>query len=149
MCSTLGNIPSGSSLMDALNILPLQSGLRLEAALDFYESLRMARIINHTRHDPRSLNIDLDDFMHNYKSTVRNILNLLELDLTTSEEISLEKDLNFYDVSTSTVYRWSMSNPFVNHVNTDRSHNEVDMMSMLETDEVISTMYKPILELMP
>lgn len=31
--------------------------------MDYYESMRMARIINHTRSDPDSLNIDLDVFM--------------------------------------------------------------------------------------
>jgi hypothetical protein len=44
--------------------IPLErAAIRVEAAVDYYESLRMARIINHTRTDPASLNIDLDHFM--------------------------------------------------------------------------------------
>lgn len=138
------------SLMEALETAPIDEGLRLEAALDYYESLRMARIINHTRTDTRSLNIDLDDFMHNYQDTIHKIVNLLQLDITSNEKEALIQELGFYDVTNSQLYRWSMSNPFtsINHVNTGRSHNELEMMMKLKSDELIMKMYTPILALM-
>lgn len=56
VCSSLG------VCCPRLLTLPLP-GLRVEAAIDYYESLRMARLLNHTSSDPASLNIDLDFFM--------------------------------------------------------------------------------------
>lgn len=54
LCSHLGSVPTNSSLSDALATKPRDSGLLIEAALDFYENLRMARIVNHTWNDPNT-----------------------------------------------------------------------------------------------
>ncbi len=61
----------GLSLMETLKLVPPEIGLKVEASVDYYETLRMARIFNHTYNDPYSLNIDLDQFMADYSNTMR------------------------------------------------------------------------------
>jgi hypothetical protein len=137
--------------MDSLLTVPLERGLKIEAAIDFYESLRMAQIIHHTRHDPHTLNIDLDHFMSNYADTVELILETIEIKKTLSPHAVkvLIKDLQFYDLNSSPLYRWSMSNPIFNHVDPHHEQDEgVDLNQLLLADEEISLLYEPILKLM-
>jgi hypothetical protein len=137
--------------MDSLLSAPLQDGLRIEAAIDFYESLRMAQIVHHTRHDPHTLNIDLDDFMAHYEVTLQLILKTLEIDKSLSPHTFkvLVNDLQFYDLNNSPLYRWSMSNPLFNHVDPHHEEEEgIDLKKMLEEDEEIRGLYQPILKMM-
>lgn len=108
------------SLEDSLINFTPQQGLLTEAAIDYYENMRMAKIINHTWYDPNSINMDLDYIMKNFEASTRAIL--LHLDLAVPNEIIEEivQSLNFFDLSSSPLYKLSMSNPFVNHVNTQR-----------------------------
>ncbi len=69
-CRNLGPMKT-LSLSDTLKLLPPKDGLRVEASIDYYETLRMAHIFNHTYHDPFSFNIDLDDLMSDYSHYVR------------------------------------------------------------------------------
>jgi hypothetical protein len=137
--------------MDSLLEAPLTQGLRIEAAIDFYESLRMAQILHHTRHDPHTLNIDLDDFMANYSGTVKLIVETLELKKHLSSHTLkvLSDDLHFYDINNSPIYRLSMTNPFFNHVDPHEEEEEgIDLNKILEEDEEIQALYQPILKLM-
>lgn len=62
------------SLSYGLQALPRTTGLRVQAALDYYENLRAAHIFNHTKNDPHSINIDIDDFAQNYDQILSSIL---------------------------------------------------------------------------
>lgn len=50
-CENLGPM-SDMSLTETLNQIPVVQGLRVEASIDYYETLRMARIFNETWADP-------------------------------------------------------------------------------------------------
>jgi hypothetical protein len=137
--------------MDSLLTVPLAQGLRIEAAIDYYESLRMAQILHHTRSDPHTLNIDLDHFMANYSGTVELIVQTLELKKHLSSHTleALSNDLHFYDINNSPIYRLSMTNPFFNHVDPHEEEEEgIDLNKMLEEDQEIRALYHPILKLM-
>lgn len=149
MCNTLPNITV--SLMHSLINLPIEQGIRIEAAIDYYETLRMAKIYHQTKNDPNSLNIDLDTFMSNYTGTLHLILDKLELSSKLPAETiaTIISDLEFYDVNKSPIYRLSMSNPFYNHVD---PHQEVgagiNLNEYIYNDSDITQLYKPILKLL-
>ena len=50
-CRNLGPMVN-LSLMDTLLTVPPEIGLRVEASVDYYETLRMAHIFNETWNDP-------------------------------------------------------------------------------------------------
>jgi hypothetical protein len=52
MCKYLGKHAETDSLQDVLKTLPVEQGLAAEASIDYYESLRMVRILEHTKDDP-------------------------------------------------------------------------------------------------
>lgn len=134
--------------MHSLETLPVQEGIRVEAAIDYYESLRMAQIISHTREDPNTLNIDLDTFMAHYSETVWKIVRLI--DFKESDEVinGIVQDSEFFDINNSPLYRMSMSSPIFNHVDSHRAENQVDLMEVILNDKSIVDMYAPIVRLM-
>jgi len=106
------------SIQEMLLNSPPAQGILTEAALDFYENLRMATIISETAGDPRTLNVDIDELNSNYAAVTLRMLEHLQGDgLVPARRIKeLHEDLAFYDLQSSPVYRWSMDNPIVNHV---------------------------------
>lgn len=146
ICKTLGKV--NISLMDALLQSEQSEGLAIEASLDFFENLRMARIYNHTFHDPDSLNIDLDLYMGNFAVTTRRLLKHLDLGLSNDEIERLVTDIGFFDISASTIYRWSMSNSFVNHINTKRPSVSQNFDYIIRSNQELMKAYDPILSLM-
>jgi hypothetical protein len=58
--------------------------------------------------------------MADYGGTMRTIISHLDLDLSNAEKRKLAKELDFYDVNESPIYRWTMTNPLVNHIDTKR-----------------------------
>lgn len=115
LCHYLGKIDQ--SLQISLQKEPLDIALGIEASVDYFESLRMAKIYEHTKKDPKTLNVDLDYLMKNYDEAIRQILVHLQMGLSEVEIDDLVIDLRFFDVNASPIYRWSMSNPFYNHIN--------------------------------
>jgi hypothetical protein len=146
MCHNLRGV--NESLMDSLKTLPIDAGIRLEAAIDYYENLRMARIVNHTYHDSRSLNIDLDFFMNNYELSVRLMLAHINLPMSERETESLVEELKFFDIESSPIYRLSMSNPLMNHINQNADAEREAIRHVLQTDAAINEMYRPVMELL-
>ena len=104
------------SIQEMLQTMPAKEGILAEAALDYYENLRMARIINETRADPHTLNVNIDDLNENFSDVTMRILRFLEGIVPSKRIHELHRDLGFYDLQTSPVYRWSMSNPIINHI---------------------------------
>ena len=104
------------SIQEMLLHSPPAEGILTEAALDYYENLRMATIINETAHDPRTLNVDIDDLNSNFADVTLRMLRHLEGIIPSRRIKELHEDLAFYDLQTSPVYRWSMSNPIINHI---------------------------------
>ena len=104
------------SIQEMLLNSPPAEGILTEAALDYYENLRMAHIINETAGDPRTLNVDIDDLNSNYAAVTMRMLQHLKGVIPAGRIDEFHADLAFYDLQTSPVYRWSMSNPIINHV---------------------------------
>jgi hypothetical protein len=104
------------SIQEMLLMQSARDGVLTEAALDYYENLRMARIINETAGDPHTLNIDLDDLNENFSEVTLRLLKFLEGIIPGRRLRELHHDLQFYDLQTSPIYRWSMENPIINHV---------------------------------
>lgn len=107
---------STPSIQEMLLNSPPAQGVLTEAALDYYENLRMATIINETAGDPRTLNVDIDDLNANYADVTMRMLVHLTGVIPADRIKEFHDDLAFYDLQTSPVYRWSMSNPIVNHI---------------------------------
>ncbi|KAJ1442874.1 XAP5, circadian clock regulator-domain-containing protein [Ochromonadaceae sp. CCMP2298] len=164
--SSTGNrqINPNPSLQQMLQSLPPREGVLVEAGLDYYEALRMATLISQTSADPlnRTLNIDIDDLSLNFAEVTRRMLQHFRGILTESQVADIHKDLAFYDLNSSPVYRWSMDNPFVNHLTggeggkkglkgSAQASEEVsskELFEALERDASVSAMYNPILKLM-
>lgn len=58
--------------------------------------------------------------MKDYGGTMRTIIRHLDLALGDNEKEKLANELDFFDVDNSPLYRWSMTNPLVNHIDTKR-----------------------------
>lgn len=167
ICKHLGG-GNGSSLQDMLQTLPPERGILTEAALDYYENLRMANIVHKTANDSRTLNIDLDDLSANYSDAIWAVLMHLR-DLIPNPDKALpalHQELMFFDLNSSPLYRWSMSNPLINHITSSSSsstnkgnlkgstgeHNgvvtSVQLLEALRSNTEITHIYGPVLKLM-
>lgn len=158
----LGVVNHSPSLQEKLKVYPPRRSILTEAALDYYESLRMAQILNHTADDPRTLNIDLDDMTAHYSKMTWQILHHLKDVIPSEVRRSLHDDLRFYDLNSSPLYRLGMSNSFVSHVHPvtaadHRTSNDSSLLppasserllSILQSDPIVTKLYQPIYELM-
>jgi len=145
-CKHLGS--TKGSLKDKLLGQSIAEGMLTESALDFYESLRMAKIVNQTWHNPDTLNVDLDDLIFFYKPMIRKVLRHIELDLNEKDFEKMASELDFFDTRNSLIYRLSMTNLFINHVDTTTSSEQMEeMMSDLANNEEFKTLYKPVMDL--
>lgn len=160
ICEHLGKM--NTSLQHTLQTVPENKGLLVEAALDFYENLRMAVLVNQTADDSRTLNIDLDYLTANYHEGTWLILRHLKDIIPPETLMALHGDLQFFDLNNSPVYRWSMSNPIINHVTSGESSSsgkKVDgsevvrwtskqMNEYLKKHPDVQRLYQPLLEKM-
>ena len=147
VCKHLGPV-ADNGLADSLTNWPVEQGVLAEAGLDYYESLTMALIANHTWHDPRSLNIDLDLFMQDFEGHTRAILKFLKLPHGASVVQSLTHDLMFFDINESPVYRAFMENPLYNHVNTNSNPQGQNASDIVRSNPELLEAYRPLLHLM-
>lgn len=148
LCEQLGGV--NRSMQASLLSLPEEQGVVLEAALEYYEILRMATLYNQTARDPHTLNVDLDDFTENFDNGTWRILKHLK-DLIPSTQLqTLHTDLAFYDLEHSTLYRWSMSNPLVNHVTAHQEGGKTtkELLQVLAAHPQVMALYQPIFDLM-
>ena len=165
MCDNLGQATvdhRSPTLQEKLKAYPPHRSILTEAALDYYESLRMAQILNHTADDPNTLNIDLDDMTAHYSKMTWQILQHLKDVIPREIRRSLHDDLRFYDLNSSPLYRLGMSNSFVSHVHPPTSADRASprlqsdssslssdyLLSILQSDPIVSKLYQPIYELM-
>lgn len=146
ICKYLSTV--NESLQKSLNSESLNHGLAIEATIDYYENLRMARVLNETRNDNRTLNIDLDFLMSNFEFSIRKIVDHLNLQLSENDYETLVKSINFYDTKSSYLYKWSMTQSPFNHINTNRNENQV-YIKYLERNADIANLYKRVFELLP
>eukprot|EP00597_Dinobryon_sp_UTEXLB2267_P000235 CAMPEP_0170070098 /NCGR_PEP_ID=MMETSP0019_2-20121128/8521_1 /TAXON_ID=98059 /ORGANISM="Dinobryon sp., Strain UTEXLB2267" /LENGTH=115 /DNA_ID=CAMNT_0010278299 /DNA_START=1005 /DNA_END=1352 /DNA_ORIENTATION=- len=111
----------------------------------------MARIFNETFSDPHSLNIDLDYMTGNFNQATKQLLSFLSPFIPNPHQRDrLHADLTFFDLKTSPVYRWSMENPVINHVNTQHSlrQSTLDFEKALKNHPDFMEAYRTIFELM-
>lgn len=153
MCDYLGSIDNETSIQTTFHTLPAEKGILIEAALDFYENLRMANLINQTVLDNHAINIDLDFLTSEYDQATLLILKHLKDFIPREMIASLHDELKFYDLNSSPMYRWSMSNPVINHVTstkTNEGHGKTskELMQILVNDARVKELYAPVLEKM-
>ncbi len=153
MCDHLGSINNETSLQTTFHTVPPEKGILIEAALDFYENLRMAKLVNQTVNDPHAINVDLDFLTSEYDTATMHILMHLKEFIPKDMINSLHYDLKFYDLNNSPLYRWSMSNPLVNHVTqskTNEGHgmSSKDLMQLLVANSAVMELYSEIFDLM-
>ena len=84
--------------------------------------------------------------MSNYEDTIHKILAHIQVDVSSAEQQRIAKDLQFFDLSSSPLYRWSMANPLVNHVN--QHSDNIDYDALVRSDDEIRKLYKPVFELL-
>jgi hypothetical protein len=108
------------------------------------------------------LNIDLDDMTAHYSKMTWQILQHLKDVIPREIRRSLHDDLRFYDLNSSPLYRLGMSNSFVSHVHPPTSADRASprlqsdgsslsseyLLSILQSDPIVSKLYLPIYELM-
>lgn len=144
LCNQLSSIDSDFSLSNRLKKISLIEGLRTQAALDYYENLRTARIVNHTRHDKNTLNMDIDHFANDFETMVKSLLDHLNLELNSAMHEYLVESMNWYDLKKSWTHRSLMK--AAKHIYRDK-HDELDkMMKIIKEDEFINALYQPIFE---
>jgi hypothetical protein len=153
MCDHLGSINNETSIQATFHTVPPEKGILIEAALDYYENLRMANLVNQTVNDPHAINIDLDFLTSEYDTATMQILMHLKDFIPNNMIKSLHYDLEFYDLNNSPLYRWSMSNPLVNHVTqskTNEGHGKSskELMQLLVSNPQVMGLYSHIFDLM-
>ena len=153
LCKNLSKIKKNISLSDNYKSMSTEDGLMAEASLSFYENLRMARIYNHTYRDPNTLNIDLDDISRDFKGSIRRIMNHLQLGLDDAAFRALERELQFYDLETSPMYKWTMESRLIKHVNTDGNNKRPEIKGIAEGlvasgQSDLAILYQEIFDLM-
>lgn len=136
------------TLKEALLSMPESEGLATEAALAFYENLRMARILNHTWSDPHSLNLDIDAFATDFRGNMVALLQHLDLGLSPPMMNSLADELDFYNTKHSLLYRWSMSSLLNNHLDTTGSERARRSAAELGAQHDFRAVYAEIMQLM-
>lgn len=154
LCRHLGTI--NGSLTEALLATPPERGALQEAALEYFESLRMARILNHTWMDPHTLNVDIDVMKSDFAGAVSAIVQHLGIAASSAEVRAIAGELAFFDYGSSPLYRWSISNPLFRHISVDSAPSGDKpgadekrlLMDALRSDNETSAMYRPVLELM-
>eukprot|EP01039_Chlorochromonas_danica_P009421 gene9423-10408_t len=148
LCANLGAV--NQSIQHTLKHAEEKQGVVVEAALEYYEILRMATLYNQTIRDPHTLNLDLDYFTENFDEGTWRILHHLK-DLVPSTLVeSLHQELAFYNLETSPLYRWSMSNPIINHVTANQKSGMTtrELVQVLSSNPDVMSLYKPIYDLM-
>ena len=147
ICNTLGQLET--SIQYQLETLSLNEGLKIEASLDFYENLRMMRIVDHTWNDPNTLNVNLDELAYNFKDSIKKILYHMEPNPDFREIDVLAKKLNFYDAETSYMYRvlHNLFNGEHIHKRSHRYEEEKKYYRILQEDKDIMKLYAPVLEI--
>eukprot|EP01038_Epipyxis_sp_PR26KG_P006781 gene6781-9289_t len=141
ICEHLGNM-GDKSLQEALQDSTPEEGLMIEASLDFYENLRMAKIISQTRSDHRTININLDDLSDElkYSSTISQILDHLKNHIPSkSKRDELFKLLQFFNYKVSPMYRLGMSNFLNNHIHTDKSSKSTPLQPIISTNSTLNS----------
>ncbi|RYH31542.1 hypothetical protein EON65_02400 [archaeon] len=148
ICKVLGNVTK--SVQHSLLTEEETKAIKVEAALEYYEILRMATLYNQTAHDPHTLNVDLDALTEHYEDTIWKILKFLRDLIPATELNGLNEALGFYNLDESPLYRWSMSNPIINHVTADKESgmSTQQLVDALRNDEEVMQLYRPILDLM-
>ena len=142
MCKYLSTIDS--PLSTAFNTYDSYRGIKIQALLDYYENLRIAQIYNHTFSDKRTLNIDIEEFFHNYDYAIKKILDHIQLYTKSLDSEYLSEKLKLYDIQSSFIYRLNLK--FNQYSDTEHTNFD-DMISSLKKDDDIIFLYSEILAL--
>ena len=148
LCAQLGRAVGGAPVADALSRRSAAEGLAVEAALQYFENLRMARVYNQTAGDPHTLHVDVDALLGNHAPTMRRLLAHLELGLSAAAAAQLLDGLSFFDLETSWLYRLGMMN--LNHIGYHRNARQQGaLLETLQANAEVMALYRPILDMMP
>jgi len=148
LCRHLGSV--NTSITDAYNTLSVEKGLRAEAGLQYYENLRMVRIVNSTRHDKGTLNIDIDKITNNLEDGYRKILHHIDPMMSQSTADSLVEEAKRFDIKSSSSYTYQigLNSLFSNHISTSTKADKETVKSLLRNDAEIEALYNPLYDLL-
>ena len=153
LCSQLRTIKG--SLYETLLNVDEKKGLRIEAAIQYYENLRMARIVNSLSDDVNTISIDVSDLQSDYKKTVKKILTYSispqETHVKNTSLNSLSESLNRFDANSGTLSRMAyktLSYMTPGHISSAPSDDRNRLLKQLKQDKIIAAFYKPIYDLL-
>jgi hypothetical protein len=120
MCKTLGRIPPNTTLQEFLMSHSVEEGLLIEAGLNYYEILRMTKLLLLTNSEFKDIHtgdnyinrvkhVDLDILSNKYDSVSRELISeLSELIPSKAQRDAIHSAIQFYDLKNSPIYLWSM-----------------------------------------
>ena len=147
LCKHLGSVPEGSNLQQLLMTLSVEEGMALEAALDYYENVRMINLSEATKDDKNTLHINVDYLSSNHRAAMTKIVHHMDLDISTAQKNSLLDALDFFNLKESWYYHYSMSNVFHNHVKDPgqaKTQIQGDMREVLLKQSDAKALYEPL-----
>ena len=148
LCTQLGRAVGDTPVATALSRRNAADGLAVEAALQYFENLRMARVYNQTAGDPRTLHVDVDVLLGRHTPTMQRLLAHLGLGLSASTAAQLLDGLAFFDLESSWLYRLGMMN--LNHIGYHRNaRQQRALLETLQANAEVMELYRPILDMMP
>lgn len=77
MCERIRALGGRAPYQTLLRNSSLSQALLVETSFEYYESLAMALLVNQTRRDPQTLHVDLDQMMHDFPASMKQILRFL------------------------------------------------------------------------
>lgn len=167
MCNTLGQIPPNVSLQQYLVQHSVVEGLLVEAGLNYFEILRMIKLLfltnsNDSKYINRVKHVDLDSLSKQYDSISRDLISeLSDLIPSVTQRNEIHSAIQFYDLKNSPLYHWSMSKHVTSkspssslveyNFNSTQygsrfttENSEMLYWEILDTHPIIQSMYRPI-----
>ena len=127
--------------------LSVEEGMALEAALDYYENVRMINLSEIAKDDKNTLHINVDYLSSNHRAAMTKIVRHMDLDISTAQKNRLLDALDFFNLKESWYYHYSMSNVFHNHVkgpSQAKTQIQGDMREVLLKQPDAKALYEPL-----
>jgi hypothetical protein len=157
ICKSLGKVKKPLQKIYRSKEYSLKKKLEIESALNYYETLNMARVLNETFYDENTVNINVDDLNDSVKFeiAVQKIIKHLAIRIkNVNKQKMIFEQLKYFNLEKSFLYSLSMSNIFHRHVHQNfekrKNSNELKiMLEILETNKGITQLYQKVFDLIP
>ena len=149
VCKHLGRVGK-TPLSKALGESNDVEALRTEAALEYYENLRMARIVNSTWHDPKTMNVEVDDFSKNLAHHFEAVMRFIDPRISQTQLEYVLKEVRRFDIgsSESSTYQAVLNSVFSNHFSNLEHERKSSLKEVIREDVVIREQYDKVYDLL-